>query len=307
MYILISYHKSRKLTDTLLSVLGRLNFEDWGPSVPLDSLKLIQSVRVDELLALLNRKVPKPFVTAAQSPDDAPRIAYTQSPSTPEILRVWIDEWLDSGRTKNGDDPQTRNIEKAKQAADAAYEFSKRGRIVLLPDGKSLGLWIAKYDPEPVSTLRPLVGPRPEDYAREHLVFFLLSDLRFRLAKCRNEHCGKYFLLTRTNQLYKRGTLCSTCGRGRSQESAKDATATARKVLRGELWASVAKRFSKQIAGNVSWYQDDALKKDIAAYLNSTFADSEPFKTAYKSGISGKWIANVKNWKPITKAAKGGK
>jgi hypothetical protein len=45
----------------------------------------------------------------------------------------------------------------------------------------------------------------------------------------------------------------------------------------------------------------------IARYLNARFGDREPFRSAYPNGITGKWIANAKNWKPIEEVAKGGK
>jgi|GEM_PF-4577100 len=294
----------------MLAPLLTLRMGDWEPSVPLESMRPIQTLNVDKLLSLLNKKEAKPVLVPAsgQPLNSIPRIVnYTTLPSTGEVLRSWIDEWLDSGLTNNGDEPRTRNLDKAEGATLAAYEFSKRGRIVLLPHGDSLGIWIPMYGPEPTSTLRPSSGPLPEDYAREHLVFFLLSELRFKLAKCRKIDCGKYFLLTHTNRLYKRGTLCSECGRSRSLESAKDATAAARKSLRAELWLRAAKRFSKRITGDLHWYRDDGLKQTMSAYLNSSFGDSEPFNAAYPNGITGKWIANPKNWKPITKAAKGGK
>ena len=304
------YRKSIDSTSAMLNALGIPGLDDWGQSVPLDSLKPIQSLKIDKFLALLNHVEMKPAYIASrlQQLSALPRIVnYTRLPSTGEVLRTWIDEWVDSGKTNNGDEPRTRSLEKAKNAANAAYEFSKRGRILLLPDGNSLGLWIATYDPEPISTLRPLVGPRPEDYAREHLVFFLLSELRYRLAKCRSKDCGKYFLLTHTNRLYKRGTLCESCQRRRSQDSAKASTANERKDLRLALHIEAARRFGKQIRANAYWYENDAIKTKITGVLNAKFGEKVPFRTAYPNGITGKWLANAKNWKPIEEAAKGGK
>lgn len=285
-----SYQKSIELSSAMRS-LGMFDPQEWGEPVPLESLRPSQGFKIGKLLALLNQKEAHPRGVST---------AYiTPPPATRDTLTPWIDDWLDSGRTANGDEPLSRTFEKAKTAAIAASEFSMR-RVFLFPQGNSLSLSIATYDPE-------FSEPRPEDFARENLVLFLLSEFRHKLAKCRNETCGKYFLLTRINRLYKRGTLCDSCQRRRSQDSAKASTANERRHLRLALHIEAAKRFSRQIGANADWHEDEAIKTKIAEFLNAKFSDREPFRTAYPNGITGKWVANEKNWNGIRAALKGGK
>jgi len=167
--------------------------------------------------------------------------------------------------------------------------------------------FIQEYPKEDTGPMRPLVGPRAKDYAREQLVFFLLSQVRFSLARCRNEECGIYFLLNQWNRLYPNGTLCEACKRKRSHESAKVATAREREAVREALHRAAAKRFRREIRGNPLWYRTETHKQRVADFLNAKFADDESFRKAYPIGLTGKWVANVKNWKPIEATAKGGK
>jgi hypothetical protein len=235
-------------------------------------------------------------------------MSYTPLPSTPEVLRGWIDEWLDSGRGKDGvEDPRDRNFKQAEGVALAAYEFSKRGKILLLTDSNGLAPWISKYESELTGTLRPLLGVRNEDYAREQLVFFLLSDLRFKLAKCRKEGCGTYFLLKHWNRQYKRGTLCDSCKRSRSKESAIKATAEVRDHAKAQLHDFAAKKFAKQILRTPDWHKQKALKNAISKFLCAKIERSELLRTVYKSGVTGKWVSRSENWNAIDTAAKGEK
>ena len=284
-----------------------------GPTAPLGSLKLGQKVDIDKFLALLNRRGPQGKPLSSQKWDDIPAMDYlhsptTQEPTTQELLRGWVDEWLDSGRGRDGvEDPRERNFKKADGAALAAFKFSMHGKLLLLTDSNSLTPWISKYEGEPTGTLRPLGGPRNEDYAREQLVFFLLSELRFKLAKCRKEHCGTYFLLKHWNRQYKRGTLCDSCKRSRSLESAVKATEKVRGDAAGDLHKFAAMKYAKQISGTPDWHTQKALKNAIASFLNAKIERSESLRAVYKRGITGKWVARSENWNGIETALKGGK
>lgn len=300
-----SYQKSKLTVAGLspLNILGGLYGVGRQNTAPLELTPLVQQLDVDEFLSLLNgldddHSVPLSTVGNAM---------YLKPPSASEILRSWMDQWLASGKASDGDDPSRRNFEDAQSVGVAAYEYSKRGKIVLLGSGASLHPWIQPNDKTRSGRLRPLLGPSPSDRASEQLVFFLLSPVRFRLAKCSNESCGTYFLLNQWNRLYKRGTFCEDCKRNRSQESAKAATAKDRKDVKLALQIGVAKRFGKQISRNPLWYRDENLKSKIAEFLNAKFGDRELVRAAYPKGITGKWVANAKNWKPIEEAAKGGK
>jgi hypothetical protein len=279
----------------------------YSPAAPLDSLNLIQSLDIDKFLALLNRRDPPRKPLPPQKPGDIPRMDYTPRPTTQELLRGWVDEWLDSGKDNNGvEDPRERNFEKARGTASAASEPKK---ICLVGRGNSLSPWFDTYDNEPTGSLYSLSGqpPRSTEYAREQLVFFLLSNVRFRLAKCRKDHCGTYFLLKHWNRQYKGGTLCDSCKRSRSEESAIKATAEVRDHAKAELHEFAAKKFAKQIRGTPRWHQQKELKGRIASFLNAKIERSESLRAVYKSGITGKWVARSENWKKIDTIVKGGK
>jgi hypothetical protein len=273
----------------------------------LGSLKLTQSLDIDKFLRVLNRKEPPTKPLPPLMPGDVPRMAATPLPTTQELLRGWVDEWLDSGKNNyGGEDPRERNFKKDSGVGLAAYEFSKQGKIRLLPDSSSLALWLAESDKEPTGHFYPLIGSPPQsaEYAKEKLVFFLLSDLRFKLAKCRKDSCGKYFVLKHWNRLYKRGTVCESCQRSRSLESAVNATAESRRKAGNTLHQLAAKKFIRQILVAPDWPIDGKLKERIVLYLNSEIKRTDSLKAIYRDGITGRWLANAKNWNPIVSEAR---
>jgi len=275
---------------------------DAGKKIRLDSLRPYQSLNIDKFLPLLNKRA----ATNKQSG------AYTPLPSVSEIARGWVDEWLDSGRDKTGTEyPLWRSFKRAQNCALAARQHSQHGRVELMPYESGLELRFAEYDEPSTESLRPLLGTRDEDYAREQLVLFLLTGLRFMLAKCRKEECGTYFVLRHWNRKYKDGTLCDSCKRSRSQDSAVKATAEVRKDAASQLHQLVAKRFSKQIRRIPDWHKQPELKGAIAEYLNQQIERSESLRAVYlngkREGVTGKWVARSENWNGIETALKGGK
>ncbi len=279
-------------------------------SVPLNPLEIVQGLEIEKFLTLLNRNEPEG--KAQLKPSTIPPINFTPPLSAPEVLRKWVDEWLDSGRDAQGvEDPRDRNFDEAPSAQVAAYEYSKRGKILLYADSKRLAPWLMRNETEAQSKMRGLLPPGSEDWAAEQLVFFLLSDIRLKLAKCRNEKCGSYFLLKHWNRRYKRGTLCDPCQRSRSLESALKATEKERLQAKQELYELAGKRFAKQVRSSPDWYRDSKLKDSIAKYLNGHIQRSDSLSAIYMSGprkgLTGKWVAHPKNWKGIDSAIKRGK
>ena len=288
------YQKSASTDDGLSLLYGTLG----GNVASLEVGPFVQTLDVDPFLDFLNGNEPGVPPVGLKS---------TGNPTEGEILRGWIDEWLDTGKGEDGEDPRRRDFKRAANVGEAVHKYSTRGKIRLLGVGGSLHLWIEEYETPRKFGLRPLLAPPNESYASEQLVFFLLSDVRFKLAKCRTEECGTYFLLNHWKRLYKQGTFCDTCQRRRSHESAKRATAQEREEIRYALHEAAAKRFRKEITANPLWYSSEALKKRVAAFLNTKFLEEESFWAAYPKGVTGKWVANAKNWEPIGIAAKGGK
>jgi len=233
-----------------------------------------------------------------------------------DILRQWVDEWLDSARAKNGvEDPRERSLEKAVGAAVAAYNYSRRGKIRLLPTEGGLAIHLedgTRKFTKPMTSfhihnVRPL-AVTDEEIAEGELVFFLLSDLRFRLAKCRADGCGCYFVMKKWRQRYFNGTKCPVHQRSSSLDSAKKATAAARTKAAETLHRLAAKKFGRQIRRSPEWYMKPQLKATIAAYLNDhvhrTPELAAIFLTGVRKGISGMWLARHENWCGIEKALK---
>jgi hypothetical protein len=214
------------------------------------------------------------------------------------ILRKWIDEWLESGRDQGDlESPQTRSFKKAHNVGQAAYEFTDRRKIRFMGWLQNLELWLTL--PSEGDSL--IAG----DTARQNLVFFLLSDLRFRLAKCRREGCGRYFVLTHWKRTYKRGTLCSEHQRLRSLESAAQATAKDRHRAEEKLYELTAKRFGRRIRSNDNWAQDAALKEQLVECLNSEISADPELSRVYRAGVTKKWLSWAKNRRGIEAAVRG--
>ena len=208
-------------------------------------------------------------------------------------------------RTNRG--ARTREIATLDKAPGAArhYEYSKQGKLHLVANGNGLSPWFETYDRKPLQ--RGLRGPRPEHHAMQQLAFFLLYKVRFRLAKCRRDDCGTYFLLSHWNRRYQGGTLCKSCGRSRSEENALKATADVRKWAKSQLHDFAANKFAKQIRGISNWHQQKELKDRIASFLNTKIARSDTLRAVYKTDLTGKWVAHPKNWKQIEATLNGGK
>jgi hypothetical protein len=233
-----------------------------------------------------------------------------------DILRMWVDEWLDSAKAKDGaEDPRERTLEKAEGAAVAAYNYSRRGKIRFFPTQGGLAIWLEDKNrkfTKPMTTfhidnVRPL-AVTDEEIAEGELVFFLLSELRFRLAKCRADGCGCYFIMKKWRQRYFNGTKCAVHQRSASLDSAKKATSIARINAPHKLFQLGAKKFARQIRSNPDWHRKPELKASIAAYLDGQVRRSEELTAVYitgaRNGITGKWLARKGNWQGIEKALK---
>ncbi len=115
-------------------------YEDWfapldgrdpGKKIRLDSLRHYQTLNINKFLPLLNKRVPV----------GKPSSVYATPLSVSEILRGWVDEWLDSGRDKTGaESPMWRSFKRAQKCGDAAVEYSQRARVGLIPNESGLVL-----------------------------------------------------------------------------------------------------------------------------------------------------------------------
>jgi hypothetical protein len=283
-----------------------------GRSEQLASLKPIQSIDVDEFLAILNRDEPtvRPAIADSEQGGLAKVWWYTPPASVREVLRGLVDEWINSGYVNGVDVPRDRNLERAPNVTAAAFQFSTRGKIRLLPDsdGDGLAVWL-DHGIEPGNSERFLLQKR-ETFAVEQVTFMLLSDLRFKIAKCRRQACGSYFLLEQWNRQYKSGTLCGDCKIARRSASAGSATKEARRDAEEALFDLVARKFAEQLLRTPAWHRRPELKSKIVEYLNAKIKRSEELSAVYmtepRKGITGKWVARSKNRIGIEAAVKKG-
>ena len=116
--------------------------------------------------------------------------------------------------------------------------------------------------------------------------FFMLiaTDLRFRIAKCRE--CGTYFLLPARRATYKAGTRCSACYKKTRDLEAWEITRTSREQQRKQLYCHIRVSFGDEIAENPAWDEDIALVSRIVKSVNAAIASG---KLSHKP-ITSKWV-----------------
>src|SRR5215472_17076688 len=134
-----------------------------------------QSVKPHEIVALLN------FVEESIGKQVRPGRA-----SVAKQLRDWVDEWINSGRDAHGvETPATRNYEKAQTVERAVEDYSLGSRMCLMGFGQALYLSFDLFGQTEESVAGKFtLAPAIKTIAGEKLVLILLSDLRFKLARC---------------------------------------------------------------------------------------------------------------------------
>lgn len=130
---------------------------------------------------------------------------------TQRKLREYVDDWLDSGVRADGTEaPGERNYDRARKVQDCVAFYSYFcSTWITLPPGEQY--------PEVRMGMPGLKCGRvrsqllAEYEATEMIVMLLLSGLRRRIAKCRYEKCGRYFLLNEKprKETYAHGLFCS--------------------------------------------------------------------------------------------------
>jgi hypothetical protein len=219
-------------------------------------------------------------------------------------LRFYIDEWLDTGKTKSGiEDPKLRDITMAPSVCWAIRSFADREPLRLEPAAEGV---CVRFPSEKTLSLFASPGEGVVDRANRFLSLFFLCDWRSRLAKCQNTQCGRYFELTQSKRIYKRGTFCSGCRRVPSQVSAVSRTRQRRYLATQALYSFAAKRFSGRIRDTPAWFKDPKLKSQITHYLNGKIDRNEELRGVYhggvRQGITEKWLGWRTNSKGIERA-----
>jgi hypothetical protein len=124
-----------------------------------------------------------------------------------------------------------------------------------------------------LGTMRTVLGVLAEREAKRFFVWFLASDLRVKLGKCRA--CSLYEIKTR--KFYKAGTYCRRC---KAKTSAGEITQKKRQELkrhRKETLTSVLKSWSEKLDPN-----DVAMRKRLAEEVNRRLRGQHK--------ITSKWV-----------------
>lgn len=257
------------------------------------SLKIWGVLNRDRFLSELNRlrdhpqRVFRGRLIVYGTPD-APVLMNAQ-------LRLYVDQWLDTGVKDGVEDPRTRDLTKAPDACYAVRAFTSKRSFSLHP--ASDGLYL-EFPSERES--RGIAIDSGLDQANRLFSLFLMCDWRLKLAKCKR--CGVYFELKQCNREYPRGAACPGCARVRS---AVLSTFEARKQAESELYHLIARRFGKHIAEQPNWHRDVKLRTKIVDSLNRRIAKRNKLASVYERGLTDKWLSWAKNRDGIEEAVKG--
>ncbi len=271
---------------------------------PLGTLRLRQDVDEENVLQLLNA-VPTPI----RPNTGLFSHMLFRGPDPGTLLREFVDEWIDSGWGPDKvERPRARLVPKDGKVGLAVFTYSQsKVHLIAGWDGK-LALWLdppeSLSDPKWARMAALGLAPAESDTLAQCLItFILLSPLGVKLAKCRAAGCSHYFVLKQTSRSYEGGTLCDRHKRVRSQSSARAVTAVDRQLAKNTLHRLAAKRFSRKISPGSQWFTEPKLKTAIADFLNLQIERNDLLTSIYlkggRQGISGKWVANSKNWTAI--------
>lgn len=291
-------------------ISGAENFEAWAElntlsisisrDDPFRPIRNLGGLNRDRFLEILNadRDLPqitfKPRLRGALSSGFIPRDQ--QCYRMTAQLRMYIDEWLNTGRSKDGtEDPRGRDLTKAPTACWAIHHANGEApRLEPAPNGLNL-----RFPTESRQAPITSVFGQQVDRANTLLTLFFLCGWRLRLAKCRREGCGCYFELKKSHFTYKKGTFCPECTRARSLESALFSTSQMRKTAEAQLYELISKQFWRRIEQHPGWHDDQGLRKQIVQYVNARIGRRDDLKTVYgrggRQGITEKWMAWKKN------------
>ena len=268
----------------------------------------------EQFLVLLNRGESDSFVLQkpGRGPLVVPRIHHAKEIGA--LLRVLVDEFLDTALSGSVETPSLRDLTKAPNVRKSIRRFSRANpiRLGIASDSISVEFPGGERNLSIGEMMMAIGNPReqPGDVADRYFGLLLLSGWHHKLAKCRRPGCGQYFWLKHWNRTYKRGIYCPGCTRTRSGVSALISTEKLRIAAVKELYGLVAQRFAKQIESNLDWYSERKLKAAITEYLNGKITSSEQLDAVYRNGgrqgITPKWLGWSKNRVGIKDAIKKG-
>jgi len=235
----------------------------------------------DDLLDLLN-KPPKDLTT----PSKILRPARTEAAAATlqEQLRRRLDEWITSGCHPDGsEEPRMRSINRIEEVIyrsgnDQPDEFLRDWYLL----SREIGARV-KFGPSDKAIVElklaapDTMNPNASWFeAGTLIVKLVMSDLRFRISKCREPKCGKYFLLpeSRVKKTYVNGIYCST-RHNRAASAAKRTRDRRKSCMEKQIhWAAekLASELPARRRSVVAWHEDLVLVQKIVQAVNRRLA-----------------------------------
>lgn len=188
-------------------------------------------------------------------------------------LRQRMDAWIETGRSPEGrEQPAKRSVEKLEEQT---YHDGHGGLSPLLRDWYWYGSQVpprAKLQSRSGSTLVALnfgdTNREPSE-AATMMLKILLSDFRFRIAKCR--YCERYCALReiRPKKAYANGTFCKTA-HNRAWSARKRTFDRRAECMDKQLEWAATKLVSalRSRRSNTPWWKDDALLDELVRAVN---------------------------------------
>lgn len=182
-------------------------------------------------------------------------------------LQVYVDEWLETGCTDQGEHPKFRSMRNAPDVTKLLRKSVKnvQPRLLFFPaDTDLFSIDLCTYIQEE-QTSDPVERALKE--ANRLFISVMISNSRDCLCKCR--YCGRYFLKTKFKKTpYSEGIFCSR--RHQSSFHAKTHIDSNRKQVTSKLIAFAAKFLIDLGIRDSMWQGDKSRKERLASKLSGT-------------------------------------
>jgi hypothetical protein len=214
-------------------------------------------------------------------------------------LRMYVDEWIDTGVTPNvGEVPLKRDLVRAPAATKLLRDYVEQHRPTLPSSPKRLEFVFEMCHPAvaagSLASARrfDLVSRAFEETARL-FAGLMLSEWGQRLCRCRYRTCGQYFLkesLRRAPLVH--GTFC--CPEHQRKASAVDCVRKSRANHRWELIEKAAAILVRWRIASPQWQEDRNRKLKLASALSAT-----QLCQRHKLALRSNWVTRHRH--PIEK------
>ena len=190
-------------------------------------------------------------------------------------LRMYVDEWIDTGVTPNvGEVPLKRDLVKAPAATKLLRDYVEQHQPTLPFFPKRLEFVFEMCHPAVAygsfaSARRFDLVSRAFEEAARLFAGLMLSEWGQRLCRCRYRACGQYFLIERLRRApLVHGTFC--CPEHQRKASAGDCVRKSRANHRRELIEKAAAILVRWRIASFQWQEDRNRKLRLASALSAT-------------------------------------